>query len=76
MIRNGKIEEMVRNVTLSGNLFTTLKNIDMIGNDFFIPESGGGCGKGTGGRFQFPLPVAHGAPHIRIKDVVVGGVEG
>jgi len=69
MIRNGKIEEMVKDVTLSGNLFKTLKNIDAVGNDFFIHETGGGCGKGS----QFPLPVAHGSPHIRIRDVVVGG---
>ncbi len=69
MIRNGKIEEMVKNVTLSGNLFTTLKNIDRIGNDFTLHESGGGCGKGA----QFPLPVADGSPHIRIQNVVIGG---
>ena len=73
MIRNGKICEMVKNVTLSGNLFTTLKNIDMVGNDFHQIESGGGCGKGDGRTFQFPLPVADGSPHIRIKDVVIGG---
>ena len=33
MIRNGKVAEMVRDVTLSGNLFTTLKNIDAIAGD-------------------------------------------
>ncbi|MBN2054980.1 TldD/PmbA family protein [bacterium] len=69
MIRDGRIEEMVKGVTLSGNLFVTLKNIDMVGNDFTIHEAGGGCGKGE----QFPLPVAMGAPHIRIRDVVIGG---
>ena len=73
MIRNGKLCEMVKNVTLSGNLFTTLKNIDRVGNDFRQIESGGGCGKGDGRTFQFPLPVAEGAPHIRIRDVVIGG---
>jgi predicted Zn-dependent protease len=73
MIRDGKIAEMVKNVTLSGNLFTTLKNIDMIGNDFRQIESGGGCGKGDGRTFQFPLPVGEGSPHIRIRDVVIGG---
>ncbi|MBN1295462.1 TldD/PmbA family protein [bacterium] len=69
MIRNGKIEEMVKNVTLSGNLFKTLENIDMIGNDFQTHDSGGGCGKGV----QFPLPVSHSAPHIRIRDAVIAG---
>jgi len=73
MIRDGKIAEMVKNVTLSGNLFTTLKNIDRVGSDFRQDESGGGCGKGDGRTFQFPLPVGSGSPHIRIRDVVVGG---
>lgn len=69
MIRDGQIQEMVKNVTLSGNLFKTLENIDMIGNDFHTHDSGGGCGKGV----QFPLPVSHSAPHIRIKDAVIAG---
>lgn len=73
MIRNGRIEEMVKNVTLSGSLFETMKNIDMIGNDYTQVEGGGGCGKGDGWKFQFPLPVANGSPHIRIRDLVVGG---
>lgn len=69
MIRNGKIAEMVKDVILSGNLFTTLENIDAIGNDFKWLNTGGGCGKGN----QYPLPVGMGAPHIRIQNVVIGG---
>ena len=69
MIRDGKVEEMIKNVTLSGNLFVTLKNIDAIGNDFAIHDSGGGCGKGA----QFPMAVSSGSPSIRIQNVVVGG---
>ena len=34
MIRDGQIAEMVKDVILAGNLFTTLMNIDAIGNDF------------------------------------------
>ena len=45
MIRNGKIAETLRPVVLTGNVFTTLKNIDAIGNDLDMNE-GGGCGKG------------------------------
>jgi predicted Zn-dependent protease len=67
MIRDGQIAEMVKDVILAGNLFATLKNIDAIGDDF--RWWGGGCGKGG----QWPLPVAAGAPHIRIQDVVIGG---
>jgi TldD protein len=69
MIRNGKIAEMVKDVILAGNLFTTLENIDAIGNDFKWLNTGGGCGKGN----QFPLPVGMGTPHIRIQNVVIGG---
>jgi len=69
MIRDGKIAEMVKDVILSGNLFTTLENIDAIGNDFKWLNTGGGCGKGN----QYPLPVGMGAPHIRIQNVVIGG---
>ncbi|MHC5038515.1 MAG: TldD/PmbA family protein [Planctomycetota bacterium] len=73
MIRKGRVEEMVKNAILSGNLFTTLKNIDRIGRDFHQHDSGGGCGKGTPDGFQFPLPVSDGAPHVRIKEIVIGG---
>jgi TldD protein len=69
MIRDGEVAEMVKDVILAGNLFTTLKNIDAIGDDFKWTETGGGCGKGG----QGGLPVAMGAPHIRIQDVVIGG---
>jgi len=69
MIRKGKIAELVRDVTLAGNLFHTLQGIDGIAADFHWNQMGGGCGKG----FQVPLPVTEGAPHIRIKEVVIGG---
>ncbi len=69
MIRDGKIAEMVKDVILAGNLFTTMMNIDAIGNDFKWLMFSGGCGKGN----QFPLPVGMGAPHIRIQNVVIGG---
>lgn len=69
MIRDGKIEELVRDVNLTGNVFTTLANIDMVGNDFEPHESAGGCGKGG----QVPLPTSEWAPHVRIQKVVIGG---
>lgn len=69
MIRNGKIAELVRDVKLSGNLFQTLKNVDMVGNDQHIIEKPGGCGKGK----QFPLPVAAWSPYVRIQNVTMGG---
>ena len=68
MIRNGKIAEPIRDVTLSGNVFKTLANIEAIGDDFYWDESGG-CGKGG----QSGLAVGCGGPSLRIHDVVVGG---
>ena len=68
MIRDGQIAEMVKDVILAGNLFTTLMNIDAIGDDFKWAHLGGRCGKGQGG-----LPVTFGAPRIRIQNVVIGG---
>jgi TldD protein len=68
MIRNGRIAEALRPVVLTGNVFTTLNNIDAIGNDLDMNQ-GGGCGKGG----QMPLPVSNGSPHIRISQCLVGG---
>ena len=68
MIRDGKIAEMIRPVVLSGNVFTTLHNIDAIGDDLDMNQ-GGGCGKAG----QSPLPVSNGSPHIRIQNCLVGG---
>ena len=66
-IRDGKIAEPLSDITLSGNVFQTLQDIEAIGNDTLY--TGGGCGKGG----QMPLPVSVGGPHLRIKNVVVGG---
>jgi TldD protein len=44
-------------------------NFDAIGDDFEWIQGAGGCGKGS----QYPLPVAFGAPHVRIQNVVIGG---
>ena len=68
MIRDGQLAEPIRDVTLSGNVFKTLGDIEAIGDDFYWDESGG-CGKaGQGG-----MPVGVGGPSLRIRDVVVGG---
>lgn len=67
-IRNGRLEEPLRGVVLSGNLFDTLQRIDGVAGDLAFAQ-GGGCGKGG----QSPLPVSTGAPHIRIQSCVVGG---
>ncbi len=68
MIRNGRVEELLRPVVLTGNVFTTLGNIDAVGDDLEMNQ-GGGCGKGA----QSPLPVSNGSPHIRIRNCLLGG---
>jgi len=68
MIRDGKIAEMVRDVVLTGNVFETMMNFDMIGDTIgWSPVSG--CGKGA----QQGLRTGLGGPHVRIQNVVVGG---
>jgi TldD protein len=69
LVEHGRQRKLVRDVTLSGNVFETLKNIDMIGDDLTMFGGLGGCGKSS----QSPLPVGVGAPHVRIRNVVIGG---
>jgi len=68
-IRNGRLAERLREVVLTGNVFETLANIDAIGNDLVLHGGLGGCGKGG----QSPLRVSTGAPHVRIRNCLVGG---
>jgi len=68
-IRKGRIEEPVREATLSGNVFHTLAAIEAIGREVARRDDGGGCGKGG----QAPLPVSHWCPPIRIARCLVGG---
>lgn len=68
-IRNGEVGGMLKDVVLTGNLFETLRSIDMIGDDQRVHGGSGGCGKGG----QSPLPVTNGSPHIRIQNVTIGG---
>lgn len=59
---------MVRDAVLSGNLFETLRNIVAVGNDLEMNRSGG-CGKAG----QILVGSGHGAPHIKILDMTIGG---
>jgi TldD protein len=68
-IIKGELGKMLRDVVLTGNVFETLKNIDMIGDDLVIKGSSGGCGKDG----QHPLPVTTGGPHVRVRRLTIGG---
>ncbi len=69
LIEDGEPGELLRDVTLTGNTFKTLKDIEAIEDRLTPAESGGGCGKAG----QGPLPVGFGAPHLRIREVRIGG---
>jgi TldD protein len=72
-IENGRLGLMVRDINMSGELFSTLKAISMIGNDLTFSERGG-CGKGGGGPMQLNRKSGKGSPHIKIDAVTIGGV--
>ncbi len=67
LIKNGELATPLRDVSLSGNILETLKNIDAIGNDFKL--SVGFCGKDGQ-----TAPVGDGGPHTRILNALVGGM--
>lgn len=67
LIEDGEITTPLRDVSLSGNILETLKNIDAIGNDFKL--SVGFCGKDGQ-----TAPVGDGGPHTRILNALVGGM--
>jgi len=68
-VKNGRIQHLVRDVVLSGNVFETLSNIVGIGNDLKHHGGLGGCGKAG----QSGLPVSTGSPHLLIVPVLIGG---
>jgi TldD protein len=68
MIRDGEVAELVRDVVLTGNVFDTMKNMDAFGDELgWGPTSA--CGKGG----QSGLRTGIGGPHVRIRNVMVGG---
>lgn len=66
LIENGEITVPLKDVSFSGYTLEVLKNIDAVGNDFRLGRPGN-CGK-----YQW-VPVSDGGPHVRVKDVVIGG---
>ncbi len=69
-IENGRLGALVRDINMSGELFSTLQAISMIGDDIAFGERGG-CGKGDPP--QFNRQSGKGAPHIKIDRVTIGG---
>jgi TldD protein len=66
LIENGECTEMVRDVSLSGEILQTLYSIQLCAGDRRMHQ--GYCGKGGQS-----VPVSDGAPHILLAGAVVGG---
>ena len=70
MIRNGELAEHLRDVSVVGMTLETLANIDAVCDDFEM-KMPGTCGKDGQGMY-----VDNGGPHVRVKELVVGGQRG
>jgi len=67
MIENGQVGEPLRDVSISSLTLDVLQNIDAVGDDFEM-KMPGMCGKDGQS-----APTDCGGPHVRVRDVVVGG---
>lgn len=66
LIENGERTKMIRDVSLSGEILSTLHGITLCGKDRKMNP--GYCGKSGQS-----VPVSDGAPHVLLCDAVVGG---
>ncbi|RLG73116.1 MAG: TldD/PmbA family protein [Methanobacteriota archaeon] len=69
LVEKGEKTKLLRDVSLSGNIFELLGAVDAVGNDFTL-GSPGFCGK-----WGQSVPVDDGGPHIRVREVLVGGAQ-
>lgn len=68
LIENGECTTMVRDVSLSGEILSTLHSVLLVGNDRSLHP--GYCGKGGQ-----TVPVTDGSPHLLLHDAVIGGAD-
>ena len=67
LIENGEIGQMVRDVSLAGQILDVLAKIDAVAKDFEMDA-------GTCGKSGQMIPDMSGGPHARVKDIPVGGM--
>ena len=67
VIKNGEMTQLVRRLSIAGNVLELLKTVDAVGNE--LAFNGGTCGKGE----EDFIPVSSGGPHMRVELVVGGG---
>jgi TldD protein len=66
LIENGELTELVRDVSMAGQILEVLAKIDAVGNDFSMEA-------GTCGKSGQAVPEMSGGPHARIREIPVGG---
>ena len=69
-IRDGKIADPIKDMTLIGNGPEILKKVSMVGNDLKLDEGVGTCGKDGQ-----TVPVGVGQPTLKIDEITVGGTQ-
>jgi len=68
IVKNGEITQLVRSMTLAGNVLDILKTVDAVGNKLTF-SGGGTCGKGE----EDFISVSTGGPIMRAQMMVGGG---
>ena len=70
LVENGEQKHPLRDVALTGNILELLKNVDAVCNDLeMFATPFGGCGK-----IDQRAYVGLGGPHLKVKNVLLGGV--
>jgi TldD protein len=65
ILKSGEEQELLRDVTVTGNIIEVLRNISAVGKDF-------GTSPGMCGKLGQSIPVEDGGPHIRVENMIVG----
>ena len=69
VIEGGEVKGLARGVSITGRILEVLNNIDALGRDVKVTTSVfGGCGKS--GQL---VRVGDGGPHVRVRNLLVGG---
>lgn len=66
LIERGELTDMVRDVSLTGEILSTLHAISLCGHDLKMHP--GYCGKGGQS-----VPVSDGSPHLFLSEAIIGG---
>lgn len=64
-IKNGELGSIMKDVSISGNILSALKNVEGVGKDF-------GTSPGFCGKLSQSVPVSDGGPHIRVGKMMIG----